>query len=504
MLSGASRSGALTMGDLLAVQVRRAPQAIAIVEGSRERSYLEFNRSVNQLTYVLAARGVGRGARIAVLSENRIAYLEAAFAAAKLGAILCALNWRLVSQELAHCIQLVDPAVALVSARFRDALRDAGWGGSTVDLDDGYEALLAGADDAEPPVIAQPEDGLLILYTSGTTGLPKAAVISHRAELARLTVSRVDLDLREEDGFIAWAPMFHMVSLEHAMHVLCVGGKVFVVPGPEQGALIDIVERERLWWLPLMPGMLDGFLQEMHRRRARPKGVKLVGGLADLLPPQTIAETSALLDARFWNTFGSTETGMLPVAGTTFPPGEIPADVAKAHNSLYAWRLVDTADRDVAVGEPGEIVIRGPTVFSGYWNADEANASAFRGGWYHMGDMFIELPDGRLNYVDRTKYLIKSGGENIYPVEIERVLMADPGVVEAVVVKRRDAVWGETPVAFVVVRDESVTSDHLLQVCRRDLSSYKCPREIHILSSQDEFPRSTTGKVQRQVLEQWL
>jgi fatty-acyl-CoA synthase len=167
------------------------------------------------------------------------------------------------------------------------------------------------------------------------------------------------------------------------------------------------------------------------------------------------------------------------------------------------WRLVDPEDRDVKRGEAGEIAVRGPTVFSGYWNADEANAQAFRGGWYHMGDMFLERPDGKLSFVDRSKYLIKSGGENIYPIEIERVLMADPAVVEAVVVRCTNETWGEVPVAFVVCQTE-VTPEYLIQVCRRNLSTYKCPREIRIIKSQDEFPRSTSGKVQRQLVEQWL
>ena len=150
------------------------------------------------------------------------------------------------------------------------------------------------------------------------------------------------------------------------------------------------------------------------------------------------------------------------------------------------------------------MALRGPTLFSGYWNMDAVNAHEFRGGWFHMGDMFVEEADGRLNFVDRSKYLIKSGGENIYPIEIERVLMADARVAEAVVVRRKDAVWGEVPVAFVAVHDRAVTVDSLLEVCRAGLASYKLPKEIRIVASQDDFPRSTSGKVQRQQVERWL
>ena len=150
------------------------------------------------------------------------------------------------------------------------------------------------------------------------------------------------------------------------------------------------------------------------------------------------------------------------------------------------------------------MAVRGPTVFSGYWRADEVNAREFRGGWFHMGDMFVERPDGRIDFVDRSKYLIKSGGENIYPIEIERVLMADARVAEAVVVRRRSAEWGEVPVAFVALHDRAATPEALMHACRARLSSYKLPREIRIVASQDDFPRSTSGKVQRQLVERWL
>ena len=319
-----------------------------------------------------------------------------------------------------------------------------------------------------------------------------------------MAVSRIDAGLKAGDGFVAWAPMFHMVSLEHALHTLALGGKVFVVDGADIPRLVRLVETELQWWLVLIPGMIERLVEALRDAGLRPKGVKLIGCLADLVPARLVGEASRLLQAPYWNTFGSTETGMLPAAGTRFAIGEEPADLAKSHNSLYLWHLVDYDDRDVAPGQAGEMAVRGPTVFSGYWNSEPVNAREFRGGWFHMGDMFVEQADGRLAFVDRSKYLIKSGGENIYPIEIERILMADPRVAEALVVRRRDGDWGEVPVAFVVVHDRGVSADKLLQVCRAGLSSYKLPKEIRFVASQDEFPRSTSGKVQRQLVERWL
>lgn len=503
------RAASWTVGEVLAAQARRVPDRIAIDDGKRVLNYRELDERANRLANCLRALGVEHGSRVAILSENRAEYIEASLAAAKLGAILCALNWRLAQAELAHCVGLVEPIVTLVSPRFEAAYGALGHTDAVrILIGDDYERRIAAADSDAPAALVEPEDGLLILYTSGTTGLPKGALISHRAELARMDLSRIDLGLVEGDQFVAWAPMFHMVSIEHALHVLGLGGKVFVVDGADIERIVELVATEAQWWLVLIPGMIEPLVAALRERGVRPRGIKLVGALADLVPAQLIGEASQLLQAPYWNTFGSTETGMLPAAGTRFAIGEEPADLSKAHNSLYLWRLVDSDDRDVARGDPGEIAVRGPTVLSGYWQADEVNTREFRGGWFHMGDMFVENAEGRLAFVDRSKYLIKSGGENIYPIEIERALMADSRVAEAVVVKRRDTEWGEVPVAFVALKPESigasVDATELIRGCRERLSSYKLPKEIRFVKSQDDFPRSTSGKVQRQQVERWL
>ena len=166
------------------------------------------------------------------------------------------------------------------------------------------------------------------------------------------------------------------------------------------------------------------------------------------------------------------------------------------------FRLVDAEDRDVPDGTAGELIFRGPTLFSGYWNAPEVNATEFRGGWFHLGDMFFRQPDGMLNFADRAKYLIKSGGENIYPAEIERVLLSDPRVRDAVVVRRADEQWGEVPVAIVATSDAALTAGELLDACRRELAGYKRPKGV-LFVAEERLPRSTTGKILRHEIERW-
>jgi len=181
----------------------------------------------------------------------------------------------------------------------------------------------------------------------------------------------------------------------------------------------------------------------------------------------------------------------------------VPTRLSKVQNSYCRFRLVDPEDQDVPDGTPGELAFRGPTLFSGYWNAAETNVQDFRGGWFHLGDMFLRRPEGSFDFVDRVKYMIKSGGENIYPAEIERVLLGDPRVDDAVVVRQTDAQWGEVPVAFVARKDESLTEEDLALQCREALAGYKQPKAIRFIPFED-LPRSTTGKIQRHEVEKWL
>ncbi|HVO89224.1 MAG TPA: AMP-binding protein [Casimicrobiaceae bacterium] len=500
----ARRAGVLAVGDLLRVQAMRSPNAPAVTEGERTLSYEAFNMRVNRAANALRTLGVARGARVAILSENRTEYVELEFACAKLGAIACALNWRLADPELAHCIRLVAPAIVVVSARFASALgRIDHLDFAVLMLGAPYETALAAASTTEPHCDVDPEDGLLVLYTSGTTGLPKGALISHRAEVARMHVAREECGLAPGDGFVAWPPMFHMASSDQMIACLCTGAHVFVVDGFDLEKILPLIARHRLWWLMIIPGTVDRFCAALIASGITAKGIKRIGAMADLVPPQQIAEITALLQAPYANTFGSTETGIPPASAGLLAVGQIPASLAKTVNALCEIRLVDAEDRDVPDGEPGELVIRGPTLFSGYWNAPQATAHDFRGGWFHLGDVFRRHPDGTLSFADRVKYLIKTGGENVYPAEIERVLLADPRVTEAVVVRKADAQWGEVPIAFVARSDAALTADALLALCRAQLAGYKRPKEIHFVPF-DQFPRSTTGKVQRGEVERWV
>ena len=359
------------------------------------------------------------------------------------------------------------------------------------------------AQSAELPSLVNSEDGLIIVYTSGTTGLPKGALISHRAMVARSMIAWVDGALYPDRSFIAWSPLFHMAATDFTFGQLINGGKVVLMDGFDAEALVRALAREQIGVLTLLPGVIDRVLAELERTGTCPVGIKAVGSLADLVPREKIAAITSRLGAPYRNTFGSSETGLAPACRGLIPPGVVPERLSKTKSSYCRIRLVDEDDNDVADGEPGEVLMRGPSLFSGYWEAPEANSQAFRGGWYHMGDVLVRNPDGTFDFVDRRKYLIKSGGENIYPAEIERILLDSGKFSEAVVIRQPDRQWGEVPVAVVAIKDGAMTAEDVIRICRGKIANYKLPKAVKFLA-EINFPRSTTGKVKRHELEALL
>ena len=312
-----------------------------------------------------------------------------------------------------------------------------------------------------------------------------------------------ELRLPRDDTFCAWPPLFHMASTDQSLATLIRGGTVHVVDGYDPDAMIDFLSQNRTGLFFLMPGMVRQFIDDWRARGAAAKGVIACGAMADLVPAEDISEVTALLNAPYLNSFGSTETGLPPASATFLPIGEKPNSLSKGQSAFCELRLVDDEDVEVQVGTPGEVAVRGPTLFSGYWNAEETNAKDFRNGWFHMGDVMRRNADGTLDYVDRKKYMIKSGGENIYPAEIETVILQEIAVSEVVVVRRPDPKWGEVPVAFVVAQDAELDLEAMHACCAANLSRYKQPKDIYLIADED-LPRSTTGKIQRHILEERL
>lgn len=502
--AAAGASAGPTIGTLFRDASRRHAANTAIRFGKLRVSYSALNERVNRLAHALASRGFRKGDRVAVLSENRPEYLEIVLACSKLGLIAACQNWRQSAPELTHCINLVEPKILFASQRYDEMARSLPIGAIDIcTFGTEFEAFAARDRADEPAEDLHSEDGLLILYTSGTTGLPKGALISHRAMIARGFAMMVDWSILPTDGCIAWSPFYHMASADPTLAALTQGGTISIVDGFDADEIVSCLQDEACGWLVLMPGMMDRMIEAL-RTSARPvKRVAAAGCMANLVPPEQIAEVSRLLNAPFLNSFGSTETGAGPASGSAFPPGFVPSSFSKLQSSLCQIKLVDENDVEVRASEIGEMCVRSPMLFSGYWNALDVTEHEFRGGWFHMGDDFRRNRDGTLDYIDRRKYLIKSGGENIYPAEIELVIKASGRVAEVAVVRQPDTIWGEIPVAFVVRSDPSLTEADVISLLDGRIARYKRPRRVIFIAS-DELVRNTTGKIQRNLLEDKL
>ena len=486
-MASATGVAGLTIGGLFRQQARYRGRECALETQTRTLTYAELNARANRLAHAFTAMGLRAGDCVSVLSENRSEYVEVQLASAKLGMVVACQNWRLAPQELDYCIALVQPRVLFASASQQTRAEGAAKVGCAVVLFGAdYERMLADSSEQEPVHAALPEDPWVILFTSGSTGFPKAAAISHRALLARGAIAVADAFVHPGRTFIAWAPMFHIASTDATMISLLHGGAVLLLDGFDPDFIADVLTKRQIGTLSLMPATIAPLIESLTRTGRPALGVLTTGAMADLVPPHQIAEITSLLGAPYRNSFGSTETGYAPASKGVIPVGVVPRSFSKTQSSYCEVRLVDAEGTDVPDGEPGEVLMRGPSLFSGYWNASDINATLFSSGWYAMGDVMRRNADGTLDFIDRRKYLIKSGGENIYPAEIERLLLASPRIADA-----------------AVPADPTLAEADVVPILRGQIANYKLPKRV-ILISASEMPRNPLGKIQRQLLEERL
>ncbi len=467
-------------------------------------TYRDLGERTDRLAAGLRAAGLRRGDRLAVLSETRPAYVELYTAAARLGVALITLNVRLHPDELAAIVASAAPSALVTSgalAASADALRGrapsvTAW--YCLDERPGYEPLPR-SDEPAPDPAAQPDDLHVVLYTSGTTGPPKGAMITQQAAAIRGLRLAQWFGLNPDDGFIGWVPMFHCAGDESLYGTLLTGGRFACLRRADPARILDLVERDRLSWTLLLPGVITDVLAEPVGFRDL-DSFRFAIGYANMMPT-VVEQLTKKYGITFCDAFGQTETSYVLAHGFS-GPGETP-HLRKTPTPLVDVRIVDPADpamSDVPDDTPGECVVRGPGLMAGYLDDPKATEEAFHGGWLHTGDVLRRHEDGTLSFVDRVKYLIKTGGENVYPAEVEHAIAGHPEVQEVCAYGVPDERWGETvKVAVVRAPGATVTADEIVERCRERLAGFKCPRYVAFLYAA-EIPRSTTGKLQRHVL----
>lgn len=485
------------MPDLLAARAELNPDSPAIRAGPRRLTYRKLDEHAGRAAALLATRGIGSGDRVAILCRNRPEFFELLFACARLGAILVPLNWRMPPVELAGLIAHAEPSLLIHGAE--DAGVAEGFRLPLLPLDDHYQALLTRHEPARGRPTWGAGDVWYLLYTSGTTGAPKAVIYTYGMALANAVNIGSATGLRAGDRTLCALPLFHTAGINlHALPTLFTGGEVTVLSGFDAEAVVSLIEERQLDLLFGVPTVYQALLSHPRFATAPLHQVRHWGSGGAPLPDRLVTSYRSL-GVRLCNGMGMTETG--PTAFLLSPEDawDHIGSVGKPQ-LLCRARIVDETGRDVAEGEVGDLLFGGPGVTPGYWRNEEATRAAFTAdGWLRSGDLARRDAQGFYYIAGRRKEMFISGGENVYPVEVENVLSAHPAVLDVAVVPAADPHWGEVGRAFVQLAPGCPPQDpaDLQLFCRARLAPYKVPVLIEIVP---EFPRTSAGKIQKHLL----
>jgi len=488
------------LGYWLTRRAAITPTRTALVFEGESWDYAEFNRRANRLAHALRALGVSHGDRVAYLDLNHPDFFLTLFAAAKLGAIFVPLNFRLTPPELAFIIAdagvhtlVHDEAFAAVVDEIRDRIpcrelvcRSERPGVRRLD-----DLLRDQRDDDLDNQVATDEVAV-IMYTSGTTGRPKGAMLTHANLLWNNINAGLAFDISVDDITLVCAPLFHIGGLNVTPLIAFMkGAEVVLMRSFDPGGVLDLIPRHRVSTMFGVPAMFLFVSQHPGFAAADLSSVRflLCGGAP---VPEALIRLYGARGLTFAQGYGLTETAPFV---TLVPIDRALDKIGSAGLPPFFTdvRLVDDDGREVAIGERGEVVVRGPNVMKGYWNRPEATAEAIRNGWFHTGDIGTRDAEGFFYIVDRKKDMIISGGENVYPAEVEDCLYQHPGIAEAAVIGLPDSRWGEVVLAIVVIKPgTSVTEQEVLEHTRGRLARYKQPRRVEFVEA---LPRNPAGKV---------
>jgi acyl-CoA synthetase (AMP-forming)/AMP-acid ligase II len=501
------------------------PGVTALVDDrGAEYSYAALRAELERRAGGWAGLGAGPGHIAAIVAKNSADFLVHAFALMRAGATPAFVNWRLSPRELTEVLALVEPVAVAADAEFADLVDTAvpglgprvviGGGPVPPGWTDG--GTLAG------PVPPRPELSggtvLALVHTSGTTGQAKAIPLRHGALMMSVADFAIEIgDQVTGSRHLQILPLFHLGGFGQCLQALLTAGTVYIHTAFSPAAVIDAIERDRIEFFTAGPSLIDMLVAEIRRRQDAGHGTADHG--ADLsslreiaygtapITPSSLAAALEAFGCRFRQIYGNTESQSMIslLAPEDHQPGH--PRLASAGRISFGWevRIVGPDGRDVPADTPGELLIRGECLFSGYWRDPVATAAAFAaGGWYRTGDIARLTPDGYLYILDRAKDMIISGGENIYPAEVEAVLARHPAVADVAVLGRPDPTWGEAVHAVIILVPGpagDVSAEEIISWCRDNLAHFKCPKSVEFVTA---LPRTTTGKVLKRELREQL
>ena len=498
-------SSDFTLLDVIRRNAQLIPDGTAFVVDDQRISHGAYARRIEEVAAGLWSAGLRPGERLAVLAQNCVEFAELYGAAARLGAIVLPVNWRLAVEEIAYILRDGAPRFLVADAE-RQAVALAG-GDGVASIQRRYEiggdatahfqsfATLRAAGGEVPIPGPGAEDGFVIIHTAATDGRPKGALLPHRALIAANLQFVAAWHLATSDVALGALPLFHIAGLGLMLAVQHGGGATVLQAKFDPRAACQAISAEKVTVLTTFPPMLGGLLDAAGQTSA----LASLRAVAGLETPETIQRLEAACpNARFWVGYGQTETtGFVSLAPYRDRPGSAGQPALLANVAV-----VDAADRPLPVGAAGEIVARGPTIFSGYWNRAVENAAVFHNGWHHTGDLGRFDEQGFLWYAGRSpsKELIKPGGENVYPAEVEQALTEHAAVAEACVIGVPDVEWGEAVKAIcVLAAGETVTVEALIAFVAARIARYKKPKHLIFV---DALPKTASGGIDRPAVKQ--
>ena len=503
----------LTAGETLATQARLFPDRIGARDLERAITFLEWNDRACRLANALLELGLAAGDRVAVLAHNRLEWAEIYVAAAKAGLVAVPINFRLVAAEIAYILRDCAAAAIIVEDRLADRVAsladthrillgpdpaDAGF--------HSYEALLAAASPGEPGPPVAADAPWCLIYTSGTTGRPKGAIRCHRDMAMLALVTAVEFGLSRADHALLVMPMCHANSLYFFNAFLALGAPVtiFSRAGFDPALCLATLGAGAITFTSLVPTHYAMMLDLPDRVRVGAGAARVRGLVISSAPahaPLKRAIMAMFPACGLYEMYGSTEAGWVTILRPDEQFDRL-GTVGREIAGSAPVRILDEAGVEVPDGSPGELHSRAPYAFAGYWNLPDKTAEAFRGDWLSVGDIALRDADGFVRLIDRKKNTIISGGENIYPAEVEAVLATHPAIADVAVIGLPDPRWGERVTAVVVARaGASVSEAALLDWARPLLAGHKRPRGVQFLAA-DEMPRNASGKILHRALRE--
>lgn len=490
---------------------------LAIIYQDRRVTFGQLDKRINRLVNALIARGVRKGDRISILAKNCVEYFEVYGAAEKGGFIIVPLNFRLQPHELAHLINDCTAAVLFVEREYFaaiDSIRDQVPSvvhfvaiGTEAAGYENYESILAAASEEDAQVPILDDDVAYIIYTSGTTGLPRGAMHTHRGQVEDARTMALEVAISPDDIYLGVMPFYHIggraVSLSHFYR----GATNLVMRDFDPEGLLRLIQDERVTCVQVVPTMIAFALDLPNVRSYDLSSLRTIFYASAPMPVALLRRSIEVFGNIFFQAYGQTESG--PVITVLRKEDHVPDGSERQARKLASCgvpaldvdvRVVDHLGHDVKPGEVGEIIARSDWIMKGYWNKPEMTEQTIRNGWLHTGDMATVDEDGYIYIVDRKKDMIISGGENIYPREIEEVLYKHPAVLEAAVIGVPDEKWGESVKAIIVLKSGAVATEaEIIEHCKASLASYKKPKSVEFVRS---LPKTPTGKILKRELRE--